>query len=211
MPPSQLLPEPATEFPLVAEFPAETFPPLRDRPTVEVPDGLTDRRDVEVKLHKPTLSASDGEKVLAAVYNDAAVKKLLGDSFTVIGIRKSPTKVGTETVALFYSYDNQWAVEAELVGKKVIAQPMRYQPCITEKEFSRAVEIARSGLSFNLDGLEGGVIAIERAEPDDPYAGRRLADVRFFVPDERLARYFAIVDLATDNVLDAGSVADHHG
>lgn len=209
MPTNQMLPEPMTEFLHAVEFPAETFPPLRDRPTFETPTELADRRDVEVKFHKPTLSEAAGERLLATALNDPILKKLLGSSFTRIGVRKSPTKSGLESIALFYSYDNQWAVEATITGSKVVAAAFRYQPCITDDELLRAVEISRGALPNDLAGLESGAMVIERNEPDDPHAGRRLADVRFFAGDERLARFFAIVDLATNKVIEAGSVADH--
>lgn len=212
MPQSTQLPETIPELEDIPGYPAETFPPLRDRPAFETPEGLTDRRDLEVKLNKPELSASAVEKVIATTSHDPVVKSLLGESFTSIGAHRVHGKEGaTTTLVLFYSYSNQWAVEALVTKGKVFAEVLRYQPCITDKELNRSVEIARGALSVSVDGLESGAIVIERIEPDDPYAGRRLVDVRFFAADERLARYFAVIDLATDKVLEAGSVADHHG
>lgn len=204
-----LLPEPTDDVRPILDFPAETNPPLRDRPPHPVPEGVSDRREVEVGDDRTLLSPKAAQRLLDVVAVAPAVKRLLGRRYVTIGARRSATKEGRqETLALFYSYANQWTVEARLDGRdgEVSAEVVRLQPALTEEEAALAVGLARNAIGVEADGLEVGALAITREEPEDPLTGRRLADVRLFPADERSARYFAVVDLADASVIDAGRV-----
>jgi hypothetical protein len=202
------LPEPPDDFRPVLDFPAETNPPLRDRPPFPVPEGVSDRREIEVQAAPAGPSARTTARLLSVATASPAVKRLLGRSFATIGLRQALTKEGRETVAVFYSYTNQWAVEVRIDPRAgvVSAEPLRVQPPLTEEEAALAVRLARDVLGVEAERLEAGTMAITREDPDDALAGRRLADVRLFPADERPARYFAVVDLAESTVIDSGRV-----
>ena len=202
------LPPPPDNLPDIFDFPAETIPPLRDRPPMQVPEGVSDRRDLQADRGRALLSARATERLLGQAAASPDVKKLLGRSFVPIGVRQLSTKDGLQTVALFYSYSNQWSVEANADprGAVLSCQNLRQQPALAESEIEVAVSIARRALRADVGELSAGVMAISREEPEDPLAGRRLADVRFFDPTERLPRYFAIVDLAVRRVVESGRV-----
>lgn len=202
------LPEPPKDLRPIRDFPAETNPPLRDRPLFRVPKGVSDRREVEVQTERLSISPAAARRLIAAAAAFPAVKRLLGRRFVTIGARQSTTKEGRETVAVFYSYANQWMVEARLDsrGGVLSAEALRLQPPLTEEEAALAVRLAREAFGGDAEGLEAGAMAITREEPEDPLSGRRLADIRLFPADERLARYFAVVDLADASVVGAGRV-----
>jgi hypothetical protein len=89
---------------------------------------------------------------------------------------------------------------------------LRTQPPLTDEETAIAIDVARGAIDADTTELEVGTMSIMREAADDPLAGRRLADVRFFPADRRLPLYFAIVDLADRKAVDSGDVGGrHHG
>lgn len=200
------VPEAPLELPELLDFPAETSPPLRDRPPFPVPEGVADRRDVEVMPARLHLSDGAVRRAVEAAGADAAVRRLLGRRFVVIGARRPVTKERRATTAVFYSYVNQWMVEAELDPGGGVAQTraLRMQPPLTDDETALVVRLARRAVGPGARGLEAGAMAVSREEPEDPLAGRRLADVRFFPADERLSRYYAVIDIADRGVVASG-------
>jgi hypothetical protein len=74
----------------------------------------------------------------------------------------------------------------------------------TEDEVRHAVSMASAALAGDLEpGMVGRGMPIEGT---GPFAGRRLIDVRFVNPDQRLARWYARVDVCDDGVVEAGPV-----
>jgi hypothetical protein len=203
------LPEPPPEVVEILDFPAETTPPLRDRPRFRVPKGISERRDVAVQAERAPLSTAAGRRLAEAASASPAVKRVLGRRSVTIGGHRLTSKEGRRSVVVFYSYANQWTVEARLAerAEEWSVEVLRVQPPLTDDESEIAVGLARRALEGDLDGLEAGSIAIMREDPADPLSGRRMADVRFFAADERLPRYYAIVDLADRAIVQAGSAA----
>lgn len=191
------LPEPPEVFDLPG-LPAETYPPLRDRPGFESRWEITDVADVDVEMIEPRISADRERELLRSASANARVQRKLGDAFAAIGLRQQPIKARGEAVfALFYSYDHQLAVEARLddEGQVTRVTTSRIQPAFAPDEIALAVEVARATLGERADGYEAGVIEFTPDYQEDR-AGRRLADVRFFDPSERLPYYVVVVDVA---------------
>jgi hypothetical protein len=115
---------------------------------------------------------------------------------------------------MFYSYTNQWTVEARRGARQSewSTRVLRTQPPLTDEEAAIAIDVARGAIDADTTELEVGTMSIMREAADDPLAGRRLADVRFFPADRRLPLYFAIVDLADRKAVDSGDVGGrNHG
>lgn len=202
-----ILPAPEEYFEIPG-LPAETFPPLRDRPEYEAVIDIVDVQDVEVESVAPPISENRVAELLATASEDDLVRKLLGESFIGIGVRVVPLKEGRDDLlAMFYSYSSQWTVEARLNddGGVLEAETSRVQPALTEEEFGLAVELARDALGGDIGDLAAGGIAITTGYEHE-LADRRLIDVRFFEPAERLPRYRALIDLADRVVVESGRV-----
>ena len=208
------LPEPPEGVVETIDFPAETDPPLRDRPRVRASKRLSDRSEVAIADERAPMSASASRRLLAEAVAARAVKAMLGPSFVGIGAHRADAKDGRAWVTVFYSYTNQWTVEARRAARdgEWATRVLRTQPPLTDDEVAVAVDVARGAIDADLADLESGVMAIMREAPEDPLAGRRLADVRFFPADRRLPLHFAIVDVADRTVVDSGRVEGHdHG
>ena len=207
------LPAPQSDQSPIYEFPAVTIPPLRGRGDVEIPPEISKREDFTARDLKPALTPARIQVLQKLAARVPAVKKLLGEKFVSIGVRTSEDvkRKSTVTRAMFYSYSNQIAVEAILDkgGRVVGVEDYRYQPAATEEEIRKAVALARRLLhkrSDWSDDLNSGVIAITNDDPTNPEYSRRLMDVRFFKPEERLAQLVAIVDLDKGKVTRSGFV-----
>lgn len=215
MPEDQLsLPEPPERLVEIFGFPAETDPPLRDRPRVRLSKRVSDRVDLEVKARRAPVSASATDQMIKEATDAQAVRASLGRDFVAIGGHQADAKGGRESVVVLYSYTHQWTVEVrrDARGSEWASRVLRTQPPLTDDELASAVEVAREAVDADTSELEAGAMAVMREEADDPLAGRRLADVRFFPADRRLPIYFAIVDVADRKAVESGLVEGHdHG
>jgi hypothetical protein len=209
------LPKPNPDLSQIYEFPAATIPSLREHGEPETPALISKRQDVIARDLKPALKPARIQALQNLAARAPAVRKLLGEKFVHIGVRTSEDTKQKSTVvrAMFYSYSNQVAVEAILDGRgRVVGlEDLRYQPAATDEEIRQADVVARRLLRKHdgwSDDLNSGVIAITNDDPTSPDYGRRLMDVRFFKPDERLAQLMAIVDLGKGKITRSGSVME---
>lgn len=207
------LPEPPESAVEVFDFPAETDPPLRDRPRVRVSRRISDRADVPVSDARAPISESATRRLVGDATASKAVQPLIGRDFVAIGGHRLDAKAGRASAVVLYSYTHQWTVEATRdTDGEWVTRVLRTQPPLTDEEIELVVPLAREALDADVSGLEVGAMAVMREEPEDPLAGRRLADVRFFPADRRLAAYAAIVDVADRKTVSAGRVEGHdHG
>jgi hypothetical protein len=208
------LPEPPERAIEIIDFPAETDPPLRDRPRVRVSRRLSDRADVTIEDERAPLSASGTRRLISDATGSAVVKRMLGRTFVAVGGHHVEVKDGRGSLVMFYSYTNQWTVEARRGARQSewSTRVLRTQPPLTDEETAIAIDVARGAIDADTTELDVGTMSIMREAADDPLAGRRLADVRFFPADQRLPLYFAIVDLADRKAVDSGDVGGrHHG
>jgi hypothetical protein len=113
---------------------------------------------------------------------------------------------------LYFSYSNNVALEVHMKDTTVIAVSRRegYIPPEGEQDVRRAVELARgdSRLSGKVGGLEGHGIMMEPKEGviwNDPGYGHRVMWVTFSHGQDGDPKFWAVVDLTADKVLDAGA------
>lgn len=213
MPEDELaLPEPPEQPLEILGFPAETDPPLSDRPRVRPSRRISDRVDLEAKVRRAPMSASAVSTMISEASGSGAVTRTLGREFVSIGGHQADAKGGRDSVVVFYSYTHQWTVEVRRAARETewSTRVLRTQPPLTEDEIATVVEVAREAVDADTTELQAGAMSIMREEADDPLAGRRLADVRFFPADRRLPLYFAIVDVADRKAVESGLVEGHH-
>lgn len=203
-------PDPSEKPVPFEDFPAETNPPLLDRPPRRAHEGVSDRRDVEVRPRRVGPSKAAVARIAAAAAEHRQVRRALGRRSVEIGVRASSTKEGGEAVAVFYSYAHQWTVEAVIDRANEVTEvrTSRIQPPLTTSELESSIALAERAIGRETRGLARGAIAVSPEEPEDPLAGRRLADVRFFAEDRRLPRFQALVDVADRRVITSGPVEE---
>jgi hypothetical protein len=112
---------------------------------------------------------------------------------------------------MYYSYSQNVAVEVQMKETTVIAVSRRegYIPPEGDQDVQRAVDLARADgrLSGKVTGLEGRGLMME---PDrgiiwnDPGYGHRVIWVTFSQGQDGDPRFWAVVDLTAEKVLDAG-------
>jgi hypothetical protein len=113
---------------------------------------------------------------------------------------------------LYFSYSHNVAVEVQMQDATVIAVSRRegYIPPEGDQDVRKAVELARGDrrLSGNVGGLEGHGIMMEPKEGiiwNDPGYGHRVMWVTFSQGQDGDPKFWAVVDLTADKVLDAGA------
>jgi hypothetical protein len=159
--------------------------------------------------------AQQAETLLKRTLAHEKVRERLGRSRWVpIGVsRRGETAKGEarQFLVVAYDYGSDTAVEVTLnaEGGLVSIEDQRYQPPLTTAEIARAVELAR--LDERLAGRLGKLtpMAIPASpEPEDTVRNRRLVEVLFGCPTERLPRFRALVDLSAERVERAGDRCD---
>ena len=153
---------------------------------------------------------------------NARVAAILGDRWTFIEadrlIAQGKASFGccTESLRqarlLYFSYSQNVAVEVEMQDTTVIAVSRRegYIPPEGDQDVRKAVELARGDrrLSGKVGGLEGHGIMMEPKEGiiwNDPGYGHRVMWVTFSQGQDGDPKFWAVVDLTADKVLDAGA------
>ena len=113
---------------------------------------------------------------------------------------------------LYFSYSHNVTVEVQMQDTTVIAVSRRegYIPPEGDQDVQKAVELARGDrrLSGKVAGLEGHGIMMEPKEGiiwDDPGYGHRVMWVTFSQGQDGDPKFWAVVDLTADKVLDAGA------
>jgi hypothetical protein len=113
---------------------------------------------------------------------------------------------------LYFSYAHNVAVEVQMKDTAVIAFSRRegYIPPEGDQDVRKAVDLARGDgrLSGKVAGLEGHGIMMEPKEGliwNDPGYGHRVMWVTFSHGEDGDPKFWAIVDLTADKVLDAGA------
>jgi hypothetical protein len=212
LPPPRILP--------FGEFRPVIEPPLRDLRLPETPEQaeqwepfssspLEDQNQLTEELI---------QRAQAATLDAEEVRQMLADKrYIAIGasLREDRVDNTTSLVFILYNYTDNLTVEVSLDenarGVTHVAQEP-YQPAPLQEEIDRAIRLARDDrrLAERLsEQLEGTAILVSPADPDHPQYNHRQFDVRFGRPDERLPRYWALVDLSTEIVLGAGSVQNN--
>ncbi len=159
------------------------------------------------------LVARQARDVAAA---DMRMRSLLGSRSVHLSTYEAelPKGAKTQTNAVarvtFYSYANNVAVEALVRDNEVVEiRPRKnYQPPESQEEVKMAVGMAQgdSRLRDKVEGMKANAIV---TFPDRGQLGHdhRVLYVSFWKGDEDITRYFATVDLTSNQVLDAGQAA----
>jgi hypothetical protein len=118
---------------------------------------------------------------------------------------------------ILYSYSENKVIEVTLDRSSLEITDIstaRYQPSPVQEEINQAIAIARlhEKLADQLtDDLIGMAILVTEDDPQNPLHNHRLFDIRFGCPDQRLPKYWALVDLSTEKVIGAGSLNERCG
>lgn len=198
------------------EMPPVIEPPLRDMPLFPGGGQVEEWAPFESVPDEQALAPGITRHAIAVVMRDERVMKLLdGKRHIAIGVSRRETRDKPEgrkvsLVAVYYNYDDNLAIEVTLdaEGKTVLSVESDYQqPAPVQSEIDRAIQLATAHekIAGVTDGLAAGAILIPDPDPTSPTYNHRRFDVRFFCPDERLARHAAIIDLSTEEVVHAGS------
>lgn len=164
------------------------------------------------------LSARQAREVAEA---DARMRTVLGSRFLHLSTNEAEpskeektkgekTKKSSVARVMFFSYANNAAVEALVRDNEVVEVRLRknYQPPESQEEVKMAVGMAQgdSRLRDKVEGMKANAIV---TFPNRGQAGHdhRVLYVSFWKGDEDITRYFATVDLTSNQVLDAGQAA----
>lgn len=169
----------------------------------------------EIELHaveplRDAFDAAASNDLLKRTLSLPKVRERLGRCRHVtIGISRRIDKdrgSAPHFVVVAYDYSANVAVEIELSANGELAglADVAYQPALVQAEIERAIEMARLDprLADRVGSLVGMAIPYEGA--DGEWARRRVVEVLFGCRSERLPRWRAWVDLATESVLHAG-------
>jgi hypothetical protein len=148
-------------------------------------------------------------------------RRVLGERFAVIGatlpeLSKEPMRGALEqqfVEVTYYSYSRNVAVvtvirNGELVSSRDVEG---FQPPETKEEVARAAKIAKADprLAGVTDALEATGLITEYTEGQKS-EGNRLIYVSFGKAGTAITDYFAVVDLTTETVVDAGRAAGNN-
>jgi len=192
-------------------------PPLRGQRIPRAPEGITEWEHVASdEPSTATVAREQVARAAEAALADERVTQALGKgAHQVIGtsIVARGEKGAGEDAVLFvaYSYAEDRAIEVLLdAGSLEVLDVARSeaQPAPVDEEIERVVALAREDgrLGQQVADLRGVALLAAPSDPLDPRSTHRCFDVRFGGDDERLPRFWALVDLSTGEVLRAGPV-----
>lgn len=162
------------------------------------------------------LRTEDAERFVAAARRTRQVRELLGERSAYIQyLSAAPDKPAEgETIdphhlrLIFFSHTKNRAVEAIVRGETLESvNYIELWPSEGKEELEMAIELAVEDprLAGRISDLEAGGM-LWQPKSVVPYIGHRVMDIRFIDPSDRVARYFATVDLTDEAVLEAGPV-----
>lgn len=210
---SRPLPSPP-DLQIFGEFPAIIEPPLRDMQPF--PDqGMIEQWEPFVSLPKDELLTSEFVARLReiAISNEQVYQLLGNKNFVEIGASVLETRrkpEATKILYVFYNYDDNQKIEVffDRSGERVTEFTVSHaQPAPTPEEIDQVIALAANDerlAQFLGEGEQGGAILVEPEDLESRLVGHRIFDVRFGLPDERLPRYCALVDLSNREVLKVG-------
>jgi hypothetical protein len=208
-PPPRLLPN--GEMPPVIEPPLRDMLPFPGAGHVEGWEHFESGEDERAFTPDLTRHAAG-----TAMRDERVIKLLEGKRHIAIGVSRRETREKGEgrritLVSVYYNYDDNSAIEVTLDsegGTVLGVQSGHFQPAPLQSEIDHAIRLAvgHEKLAAHVtDDLVANAILVSDHDPASPGYNHRLFDVRFFCPEERLARHMAIVDLSTEEVVRAGS------
>lgn len=167
------------------------------------------------------LSVTEVGALRKAAESDARVMALLGNRWAFIEADRVPPEdkipfgccrhTASLTRLIYYSYGQNVAVEVRMKEKNVlsVSRLEGYQPPEGQQDIQRGIELAKADprLAGKVDQLQGHGLLMQ---PDrgffrnDPGYAHRTIWITFSQGQDGDPKYWAVVDLTADNVLDAG-------
>jgi hypothetical protein len=196
----------------VEELPAEVLNP---------PDQGIDPTLVELTPYPSTeiegaLTGEDAEAYVELARNNPQVQALLGERSAYIQyFGADPDKPPEGTTVdphhlrlIFYSHSKSRTVEAIVRGETLESvNYIELWPTEGKEELDMAIALAVEDprLVGRVGDLEAGGM-LWQPKTVVPFIAHRVMDIRFIDTSDRVARYFATVDLTDETVLEAGPV-----
>lgn len=167
------------------------------------------------------LTASEVAALRIAAERDSRVTKILGSRWAFIDADRVPPEgklsfgccrdAAGLTRLVYYSYSQNVAAEVRMKGENLlsVSRLEGYQPAEGRQDIQRGIELAKADprLSGNVEQLQGHGLLMQ---PDrgffrnDPGYGHRTIWITFSQGKDGDPKYWAVVDLTDDKVLDAG-------
>lgn len=185
-------------------------PPFTDGIAGEVCDSATDLTYIEYETLPEMPPADVAARARKIAQADPRVADALGRRWAFIGVGIVDHKAHDrpDLRVVWYTYDTDHTVEATTDDGGTKVHDVRVslsQPPLTDSEEARANEIVASSDRLP-EARNGRGILVEVTDRGDPRYHHRLVDLRFDPGGTRLPRWWAVVDLSTDEMVDAGDV-----
>lgn len=223
MPELVTLPSPPDQLPAHNTYPPEEWS-FSDQAEPGFRDEIVEREPFESSEaeDKLVLNEDDNRRIMEAVQESDQVRERLGNhrhTFIGASLRNSPPKPGTSSLVevLAYDYDQDTAILIQFSGIEDLnvesVETIKYLPTPTVDEAEEAIGLARNSEELagrGVEEMEAGVLRdfshISESGEVEGDTGRRRLDVRFRMPGERAPRFYALVDLTNQAVVEAGRV-----
>jgi hypothetical protein len=190
----------------IVDFGPVIDPPFVDGISREVYDRAISLNSVEDDMPQAAVAA----QARNTAQRDPRVVAALGHrwEFIGVGIVYHKKRRRSELRVVWYVYDTDQTVEAITDDKGAYVRDVRVnfrQPAFTDREQARANElVAASGrLPRTRDGRG---LPVEDTDRLSPRYGHRLVHLRFNPDGTCIPRWWALVDLSRDELVDAGDV-----
>jgi hypothetical protein len=210
LPPPQFLP--------LDEPPPVIEPGFRDLAPLNVPQTMGEYEHFQSLPAKDELAKGLKNAASVALADEKVNSLLSNKRYIAIGpsIVQGKSQDGerdtSSIMVTFYNYVDNIAIVALLdkdANNVIKVEELYYQPAPVQQEIDEVISLAKNDprlIEKLKEEMEGSAIVISSPDPKDKYYNHRLFDVRFGFADERLPRFRALVDLSTQNVLQAGPV-----
>jgi len=159
------------------------------------------------------LTMTDVQRSLEVARKAPKVRELLGERSAFVG-HLVPDEKGEKAadphrlLLTFFSHSHHRAVEVAITGDRIErAGFVDIWPQEGPEEIAEAIALALEDprIAGKVADLEAGGM-IWQPTSEVSYLHDRVMDIRFIGPEDRIARYFAVVDLTTQSVQEAGAV-----
>ncbi|HEU4712578.1 MAG TPA: hypothetical protein VFS76_13480 [Pyrinomonadaceae bacterium] len=185
-------------------------PPFIDGVSREAPDSGIHLTDVEYDVLSDIPAAEVAVRAKNTAEADPRVIDALGHRWEFIGVGTVVYKKRDrpDLRVVWYAYDTDQTVEVVVHDGGTKIRKVRIdssQPPLTDGEQARANELV-AAIGRLPGACDGKGLIVEETDPGSPRYGHRLVDLCFNPDNTRLPRWWALVDLSTNELIDAGDI-----